>query len=160
MKHSHCSFCGAAFAADAGWPRECAGCGNVTYRNPTPVAVAVLPVESGLLTVRRGIEPRRGMLALPGGYIEYGESWQAAAARELFEETGIEAPPAKAEVFDVLSAPDGTLLVFALLPPAIRDLLPAKPPGHESLELVVIDEPAELAFPLHTRVAAAFFERR
>jgi 8-oxo-dGTP pyrophosphatase MutT (NUDIX family) len=39
--------------------------------------------------VRRAIPPARDTLALPGGFIDYGESWQNAAARELREETGI-----------------------------------------------------------------------
>src|SRR4029078_3947855 len=42
--HSYCSYCGSAFAAEQPWPRECAACGNITYRNPLPVAVAVVPV--------------------------------------------------------------------------------------------------------------------
>jgi len=160
QRHTFCSFCGVRFDADAGWPRACRSCDNVTYRNPTPVAVALQPVDSGLLTVRRGIEPRRGMLALPGGYIDYGESWRHAAARELMEETGVNTDAGAIGLFDVCSAPDGTLLVFGLAPPAPRSAIPEHPPGDESLELVVIDAPVELAFPLHGEVVAAFFSRR
>jgi NADH pyrophosphatase NudC (nudix superfamily) len=90
QKNSHCSYCGNAFAADQPWPRRCAQCGNMTFRNPLPVAVVIQPVDDGVLTVRRTIQPRSGWLALPGGYIEFGESWQAAGARELWEEAGIE----------------------------------------------------------------------
>src|SRR3954453_10021578 len=46
-KDAHCSHCGHAFVADAGWPRTCAGCGTVSYRNPTPVAVVIQPVDDG-----------------------------------------------------------------------------------------------------------------
>jgi NADH pyrophosphatase NudC (nudix superfamily) len=86
---SHCSFCGTAFEENQDYPRQCQNCQNTTYRNPLPVAVVILPVDNGVLLVRRAIEPRKGLLAFPGGFINYGESWQTAAARELFEETGI-----------------------------------------------------------------------
>lgn len=42
-----------------------------------------------LLLIRRGRDPQRGLLALPGGYVNPGEPSRAAAARELHEETGI-----------------------------------------------------------------------
>ncbi|MBI1877066.1 MAG: hypothetical protein HYR94_02315 [Chloroflexi bacterium] len=69
QKNSHCSYCGSPFAESQPWPRACVRCGNVTFRNPAPVAVVLLPVEDGLLVIRRGIEPQRGQLALPGGFI-------------------------------------------------------------------------------------------
>ncbi|HND22217.1 MAG TPA: NUDIX domain-containing protein, partial [Acidobacteriota bacterium] len=105
-RNSHCSFCGAPFADDQPWPRVCGNCHNITFRNPIPVAVVLVPVESGLLMIRRGIEPRKGMLALPGGYVNFGESWQQAAAREVLEETGLPLDPAEISLFDVISAPD------------------------------------------------------
>src|SRR3954469_7529832 len=88
-KHDHCSYCGAPFIVDQPWPRACAGCANVSYLNPVPVAVLLLPVGGGLLCVRRDIEPGRGKLALPGGFIDVGETWEEAAVRELREEAGI-----------------------------------------------------------------------
>src|SRR5690242_7398215 len=96
-KNSHCSYCGAAFDEDQPWPRLCANCGHRSYLNPAPVSVVLVPVDDGLLVVRRGIMPRQGMLALPGGFINAGESWQEAGAREVREETGVELEPATIE---------------------------------------------------------------
>ena len=118
----------------------------------------MLPIEQGLLVVRRAIEPRKGQLALPGGFIELGESWQAAAVRELREETAIIAPPEAITLFAVHSAPDGTVLIFGCLPPAPATVLSAFQPGPESSELVVLSRPEPLAFPLHTRAAQKFFQ--
>ncbi|RDB43349.1 NUDIX domain-containing protein [Halomonas sp. DQ26W] len=56
------------------------------------VSAALLHVGRVLL-VRRRYSPNAGMLALPGGRIKPGESLMAAATRELWEETAIEAEP-------------------------------------------------------------------
>lgn len=157
---SFCSFCGVAFMPNQNWPRLCGACGSTTYRNPLPVSVVLLPVDDGLLTVRRAIEPRLGQLALPGGFINYGESWQAAGAREVFEETGITLDAAAISDFRVRSAPDGTLLVFGLAPALRASDLPSFVPNQETAELVVLRQVEPLAFPLHTDAAAAYFARR
>lgn len=157
IRNSHCSFCGRGFTPDQSWPRTCSGCGNTSYLNPLPVAVMVLPVDDGLLVVRRAVEPRRGGLALPGGFIDLGESWQQAAVRELREETGVAVGAADVRLFDVLSAPDGTVLIFALGPRTASALLPPMTPTAETTEWLLIDGPQELAFPLHTQVVAEYF---
>ncbi|WP_214105685.1 NUDIX domain-containing protein [Acrocarpospora catenulata] len=157
MRNSHCSFCGTAYADGLPWPRTCASCGNTSYLNPLPVAVIVLPVDDGVLVLRRDIEPRRGELALPGGFIELGESWQEAAVRELREETGIEISSADVRLFDVLSAPDGTVLIFALGPQTASSALPAITATAEATEWLVLDKAAELAFPLHTQAVERYF---
>ena len=43
-----------------------------------------------VLLIRRGWDPYAGMLALPGGYVDTGETFQQAALRELAEETGLD----------------------------------------------------------------------
>ena len=163
-KNAHCSYCGQAFAIDATYPRACGACKSVTYRNPIPVAVLVLPIHGdgqavGVLTIRRGIEPRKGQLALPGGFIDHGEAWRVGCARELVEETGIVVDPKTIELFDVHSAPDGTLLVFGVAPPQDGAALPTFAPTNETSECVIVRAPQELGFPLHTRVLADFFAR-
>jgi ADP-ribose pyrophosphatase YjhB (NUDIX family) len=163
MLHAHCSHCGLAWTADLAWPRVCAGCGETTWSNPLPVAVVLLPVKAadgrtGLVVVRRDIEPFRGELALPGGFIETHESWREAAVRELEEETGLVAEAGQVRLFDVHSSPNGfSLLVFGLLPARFADDLPPSAPTEEATEWFVMTAPETLAFPTHTTAMADFF---
>ena len=152
QKNNHCSYCGNAFAVDQPWPRRCATCYHMTFRNPLPVAVVIQPVDDGVLTVRRTIQPRSGWLALPGGYIEFGETWQAAGARELWEEAGLQIDPSSLREVRVFSASDNTILVIALAPPLSATQLPAFRITPEASERIIVTTPQELAFPLHTEV--------
>ncbi|MFF5180063.1 NUDIX domain-containing protein [Micromonospora sp. NPDC000316] len=159
--YSHCSYCGAAYPADAGWPRVCVVCGERVWRNPLPVAVAVLPVRTadglGVVVVRRDIKPARGLLALPGGFIEYGEGWSDALVRELREETGLIAAAEDARLFAVHSATaGGTMMIFGVLPERAAEDLPPSAPTEEATEWRVLTDPVELAFSTHTRVLADF----
>ena len=159
-KHTHCSWCGQAFAEAQTWPRTCLHCQNITFLNPIPVAVVLVPVDEGLLLIRRAIDPARGKLALPGGYINLGESWQEAGAREVFEETGLIIEPEEIQEFGVRSAPDGTILIFGLAQPRASAGLPPFTPTPETTErLVGKPLPDELAFPLHAEAMAAFFQQ-
>src|SRR6266851_1373173 len=107
-RNTHCSFCGHAFQPDAPWPRTCDQCGQVSYLNPLPVAVTLVPVDDGLLVVRRGIEPGRGRLARP--------------------------------------------LRQAELAPITLDA--------ETLECLILKQPQELAFSLHTEAVKEYFDGR
>ena len=154
----HCTSCGAAFTSE-GWPRTCEACGKTTWKNPTPVAVLLQPSTTGeLLVIRRGIEPRKGHLALPGGYVDWEESWQAACARELLEETGVQIEASSVRLFDVHSPPDGrTVLIFGVAPPIEQEALPPFEASPEASERSWISAPQEMAFPLHSQVVRAFF---
>jgi ADP-ribose pyrophosphatase YjhB (NUDIX family) len=159
-KNAHCSYCGVRFTAEP-WPRICGGCGVISYVNPLPVGVVVLPVDGGVLCVRRGITPGKGLLALPGGFLELHESWQEGAARELFEETGIRIDPGEITLLDVHSvAREGLVLIFGAARPRRAIDLPAFVPCEEVTERMVLHEAAELAFSTHTDVLRAFLSRR
>ena len=169
VPNSHCSYCGAAFVPGSPWPRTCANCGETTWLNPTPVALVMMPIigtdgRTGLLTVRRGIEPELGEIGLPGGFIEEGETWQEAAVRELWEETGLRADVDEVELADTLSAPHYVILIFGRVKPRpIEDLAGLTPErvlalsNGETQELVVVDRAQPLAFPLHTEMSDRFF---
>lgn len=54
------------------------------------VGVGAITIKDGkVLLVKRGIEPSKGLWAIPGGTLKLGETLQECAAREIFEETGV-----------------------------------------------------------------------
>lgn len=136
----------------------------MAYRNPLPVAVALQPVYdtkgTALVVITRTIEPARGGVALPGGYIDDGEDWRQAIVRELREETGIEAAPRDVRLADAMSSSNGHLLLFGLLPECPAERLPESAATDETEGWHLLRRAEELAFPLHTLAARAFFEGR
>jgi ADP-ribose pyrophosphatase YjhB (NUDIX family) len=162
---AHCGYCGTAFAPDQPvYTRVCSSCGRTSYRNPTPVAVTLVPVKLedtdtlGLLVIRRSIPPKEGQLALPGGFISYGESWQTGAVREVLEETGLQLEADSIRLASVLSAPDSTILIFGIAPVQAVNVLEGLSISSETSEVTVLKSFASLGFPLHTQVAQEFFD--
>ena len=158
--YSHCTYCGTAFPPGTGWPRSCSHCHQISYRNPIPVSVILLPVDGGVLAVRRAIPPRLGELALPGGFVNFGETWQEAGAREVLEETGLRIDPGEIRDFRIRSAPDGTLILFGLAHPRAQADLPPFTPNDEASERVILRAPTAMAFQLHEEVIRDYLDPR
>lgn len=69
----------------------CVECGKHIYVNPRPTTSGILENERGeiLLTVR-GVDPGKGMLDFPGGFVDLGETVEEGFIREMREELGVE----------------------------------------------------------------------
>ena len=65
-------------------------CGRSWYRNSSPAVGAAIVEGDRVLVTVRGIEPEKGRMDLPGGFVEVGEHPRDALAREAREELGVE----------------------------------------------------------------------
>ncbi|MBN3036692.1 MAG: NUDIX hydrolase [Bacteroidales bacterium] len=91
-KRRYCPHCGSEIIRkhEGGTPRDyCVACNQFFYDNPLPVVSTIVVKEREILLVKRKQEPLMGSWCLPSGFAETGESIEAAALRELEEETGI-----------------------------------------------------------------------
>ncbi|MDD2732957.1 MAG: NUDIX hydrolase [Desulfuromonadaceae bacterium] len=68
----------------------CPSCGSPVkqYQNPVPAVDIIIETDYGIVLIERRNEPFGW--ALPGGFVDYGESLEAAAFREAREETSLE----------------------------------------------------------------------
>ncbi|MER3405537.1 MAG: hypothetical protein C4289_10605, partial [Chloroflexota bacterium] len=89
-----CTACGAPLEQradhDGAVRLVCTACGQITYRNPKPCVGALVEHAGRVLLVRRKQPPFQGWWDIPGGFLEYDESPEQAAQREVREETGLE----------------------------------------------------------------------
>lgn len=59
------------------------------YENPIPTIDAIIEKDDRIVLVKRKNKPFEGRLALPGGFVELGETVERASIREAEEETGL-----------------------------------------------------------------------
>lgn len=88
--------------------------------HPVPTVGVVCLRGEEVLLIKRGTPPRLGQWSVPGGRLEWGETLQDAALRELKEETGVDA-----ELLGLIDVIDG--------------VFPARPGGEITRHYVLID---------------------
>ncbi|CAN5748260.1 NAD(+) diphosphatase [soil metagenome] len=87
--HRYCARCGAASApAEAGWRRACPACGAQHFPRTDPVVIMLVTRGNSVLLGRQRGWPD-AMYSLLAGFVEPGESLEAAVRRETWEEAGI-----------------------------------------------------------------------
>ncbi len=90
-KFAYCPVCGSKhFDVHNEKSKECDNCGFTYYMNPSAATAAFIVNGNGeLLVERRGKNPAKGTLDLPGGFIDNNETGEEGIAREIREETGL-----------------------------------------------------------------------
>lgn len=131
-------------------PRQCCtACDYIHYVNPRILVSCMLHCGTKILWIRRGLEPRKGLWAMPAGFMEEGESLQQAAVRELQEETGLDIAPGDLQlsVLSSLAFIDEVYIVFR----CEHEEVALAPPSDEILDVAWLEEPEvpwnQLAYP-------------
>jgi 8-oxo-dGTP diphosphatase len=124
----------------------CESCGFVFYLGPKLVAGAIFELGGGIMLVQRDIEPGYGKWTFPGGFVERGETAEAAAEREVLEETGLEI---EAKGIVGLYTYEGEVPAIAVFAARITGGEPA--PLDETMDVRIFPKDglpwAEMAFP-------------
>ncbi|HZC19059.1 MAG TPA: NUDIX hydrolase [Rubrobacteraceae bacterium] len=94
-EYSYCPRCGGRLELreiKAGDPERlvCEECSFVFYLGPKLVAAVIFELDGGIVLTQRSIEPGYGKWTFPGGFMDRGETAEAAAKREACEEVGVE----------------------------------------------------------------------
>lgn len=86
--YKYCPVCGSShFVVNNEKSKRCEHCGFVLYVNASAaVAVFIRNEKNELLVCRRAKDPEKGTLDLPGGFVDFDETAEQAAAREIKEE--------------------------------------------------------------------------
>jgi ADP-ribose pyrophosphatase YjhB (NUDIX family)/predicted RNA-binding Zn-ribbon protein involved in translation (DUF1610 family) len=97
MVHSddvnYCERCGHALEEkefEGSLKPTCPECGFVVFLDPKVAAVVLVSMGDKLVLIKRGTVPHIGEWSFPGGYVDRGEPVEAAARREVKEETGLD----------------------------------------------------------------------
>jgi len=160
----YCSSCGheVVYRIPAGDSRPrflCEGCATVHYQNPRVVTGCLVSWEDRVLLCKRNIEPRRGYWTLPAGYLENGETAEAGAIRETWEEA--QARVELDDLYTLFSLPHISQIYMFFRG---RLLAPEFSAGEESqaVELFREDEIpwGELAFPVVRETLKHYFDDR
>ena len=124
------------------------------YRNPVPTVDIIIEIGKAIVLIKRK-NPPHGW-ALPGGFVDYGESYETAALREAEEETGLAVQ--NLQQFRTYSDPDrdprqhtaSTIFI------AQADSQPVAGDDAAEAELFTEENLPELAFD-HGRIVADYF---
>lgn len=157
-----CPKCGTAFVLKRFKDFEperlaCPDCAFVMYLNPKVAAGVVVEHEGGIVLLKREVDPRAGYWVHPGGFVDRGETLEAAAKREAFEEVGLEVEID--ELLGAFSYPNSEVVIVSFAGRVTGGSLKA---GDEALEARPFARTAipwaDLAFPSTVAALRAYLD--
>jgi ADP-ribose pyrophosphatase YjhB (NUDIX family) len=129
------------------------------HKNPVPAVDFIIEKDSKILLIRRKNEPFKGMLSIPGGFINEGETAEEAMKREAREETMLETEPI--QILGVYSDPKRDLrmhtlsITFIARPVGGSEKASDDASSVEWFDLADLDSDQKLAFD-HAKILADF----
>jgi ADP-ribose pyrophosphatase YjhB (NUDIX family) len=138
----------------------CLECDTIHYENPKPTATLICPSNNEILLVKRAADPGRGLLGLPGGFIEKGESTEAAAKRELKEETGLDGNAVRVlGVCSHFNTMFGDILLIGIEVEVVDWSTMVAGDDAEEADLFSLNNLPGLAFPCHEKIVNMYREK-
>lgn len=111
--HLYCSKCGhKSDMSENGWQRKCPSCGGLHFPRTDPVVIMLITHGNSVLVGRSPGWPE-GMYSLLAGFVEPGETPEAAVRREVFEEAGVHVGAVKYLGSQPWAFPSSLMLGFA-----------------------------------------------
>ncbi len=90
QRHTHCPMCGKpTVESQAGWTRTCTGDGSEHFPRTDPAVIMLIHDGGDRALLGRGPQWGAGRFSTLAGFVEPGESLEAAVAREVYEEVGV-----------------------------------------------------------------------
>ena len=138
-----------------GGHHRCVKCDRIIYSDPKVAVAAIIPMDDGIVLLRRAIEPQIGKWSFPSGYVDRGEKLERALEREVLEECRLTVNVDW--LVGVYSEAGQAVVLVVYHADVISGQLVA---GDETSEARVfaLDEMPELAFEHDDRIVRAWLE--
>lgn len=124
------------------------------------VGAVVFNAQGDILLIRRGKEPQYGRWMVPGGRLEWGESLEAAAVREVLEETGVEIEiEAFVEIIEAIT-PGESGFHYVIMDYAARAVSGGPVAGSDALDAVWVSAAAQNRYDLSPELLSVIAKAR
>lgn len=143
----------------------CSNCGAETelFRNPVPTVDIIIELKNdgipqGIILIQRKNEPTGW--AIPGGFVDYGETVESAAVREAREETGLEVK--LKSLFGVYSAPERDPRQHTISTVFIAEAIGNPEAGDDARGLALFDQsslPENIVFD-HKKILREYYRKQ
>lgn len=151
--HRFCAACGVESQfAMGGWQRDCPACNRHHFPRTDPVVIMLITHGNAVLLGRSPGWPE-GMFSLLAGFVEPGETLEAAVRREVFEEAGIKV--GKVEYLASQPWPFPSSLMFGCIGDALTDKITIDPAEIEAARWVNREELADVFTGQHPDILPA-----
>jgi len=135
-------------------------CGYIFYQNPVPAAGVIVVESDAILLVKRAHPPRIGWWCIPAGFMEWEESPEQTAVRELAEETGLQIE--LSSLFGIYSGNDDprtNALLVLYLGRKVGGTMQAADDALEVRFFSFDDLPGNIAFEAHVQALQDYDQR-